>query len=239
MHNCFCCSLCNLCPPGPAGPQGPRGLPGPTGPQGPRGLPGATGPAGPQGPRGFPGATGPEGPQGEPGIASAIIPYASGGRITLHSVSDTVPGRPVFIGFGNNAIQNSQLTNPINMAGNVDVFAFQMPRSGVLDGLSVTFTTTQQHTINTGAVTVIAQLFQAAQDSNLYSAIPETLLDLEPNLSGQTPAGTILTNSIENIGVSIAKNTKLLLVIYTVSRNTGSANTIFGTISGGLTINSD
>lgn len=240
--NCFDDFICfwnpcnTICRPGPPGPPGPRGLPGPqgeTGPQGPRGLPG------PPGPRGLPGPQGETGPQGEPGPpgeGSALIPYASGGRITLHSVTDNVPGRPVFIGFGNLAIQTSALTNPINFTGNVDVFAFQLPYAARLENLTVTFTTTQVHNIGEGEITIFAQLFSAVRNSNSYFAIPESKVQLEPSLTGTVSSGEIFTGEVEDIDVALLQHQKLLLVIYSVSSNTGSANNVFGTISGGLSL---
>jgi BclB C-terminal domain-containing protein len=220
-------SSCNnlFCPWGPSQIICPKGPPGPPGPRGPRGLPGEQGP---------PGENGPPGPPGE---GSAIIPYASGGRITLHSVTDDIPGRPVFIGFGNNAIQNVALTNPINLSGNVDAFALQIPRPGILENLSVTFTTTQMHNIGEGEVYVFAQLFRAERNSNMYFAIPQSQIQLEPSLTGTISSGAIFTGEALNIDISLPQHTKLLLVIYSISTNTGSANNLFGTINAGLSIN--
>lgn len=112
-----------------------------------------------------------------------------------------------------------------------------MPRTGVLDTLAVTFTTTQTHNIGVGEVTVYAQLFIAARNSNLYFAIPESRITLTPDLTGTVPTGTILFGSAKDMDFAVSQFSKILLVIYTISTDTRSANDLFGVINAGLSIN--
>ena len=187
-------------------------------------------------PQGPPGPQGDPGPQGEPGIASAIIPYASGDRIVLTADTGNEPGTPVFIAFGDYRILGTALTDPFTLADTALDTAFQMPRAGVLDSIWFTFRVTEEFTPTDGELEVFAQVFIAPNDSNIYTGIPGTLIQLGSTIDGPVTPGTILQGSQDNLNVLIPAGSKLIALVFPVG-NITEPTSLDGTVIGGIAIN--
>lgn len=169
-------------------------------------------------------------------VSNTIIPFASGVQFTMTSGTETNDPSIVFVGFGYATSQFIPFTNPLDLSTPNLSFAFQMPRSGLLKNLTVTYTLQDEVDITEGQVTLYAQLYVANQNSNLYSPIAQSLIQLTPNLTGTVPVGTIFTGTANNINVNISQNQKLVLVIYAMGTNTTNQYSFNGVLNGGLLI---
>ena len=201
---------------------------GPTGPMGATGADGTDG-GGDTGADGATGATGVTGATGATGV-SAIIPFASGGPVSLNFAPLGVAGTPAYVAFGANAPGVDVFGNPIQLfsSGTATNMAFTVPRAGTITDISASFTVLGAVSIALGTTYVQAQLYLAPAGNDTFSPIPETLLTLEPGITllsvGQLLSGNLATE------VSVAQDDQLLMVFATY--NDGGALVGGGSING-------
>jgi BclB C-terminal domain-containing protein len=117
------------------------------------------------GPPGPPGSQGPAGPAGASGGGS-IIPYASGGPITMTTIAGGLVGTTGLVGFGNSVSNVTLLGGTIDLsdttiAGPLINYAFSVPRAGTIESLAAFFSTTIDLTLIGTTVTVTAQLYRS------------------------------------------------------------------------------
>lgn len=225
--------------------KGCRGRRGRTGPSGPVGV-GVAGPTGATGSTGFTGFTGATG-AAAPG---SIIPFASGvapailtsitvGPVT--TVTDTVtafganfPGVTV-TGLGD---IDATAATPFNLP--VNGYAFVMPRDGVLDALSASFTLAAAVTPETDT-TIRVEIY-----SDHTGVVPNTpnvftptgmLVDLTPTLNAGIPqiVGTTFGGDSVAAPVPVGQGDRLLLVTSLLSTDTVTL-VVAGFINAGLSI---
>jgi len=227
---------------GPQGPTGGTGLDGATGPTGPEPvitvdpttgdiiIDGVTGPSimGPVGPTGGTGLSGPTGNTGLPG-SSAIIPYASGGPVTL-DVALGVVGVPAYVGFGSSAPGVEVFGAPLNLttaSGTVTNYAFTVPRLGTITAVYADFTITEAISIGSN---IEAQLYIAPAGTDVFT--PQTpVITLGPALSAIS-VGTIVSGS-QSYTIAVNPGDQVLLVF---GASGGIGGEIIGYASAGMAI---
>lgn len=241
-----CCGMSWCIPTGQTGATGPTGVTGTTGATGPTGATGSTGATGATGPAGTAGATGATGatgvsgatgPTGATGITpemNTIVPFSSGGPITLTTNDVGVNGVPSFIGFGAAAAGNVSLEPTIDMS-TIDMFSFIMPRDGVIKSIAAYFTTTIPNDLTNTTVTISARLYKAESD-NTFSEIPGTTVTLSPALTGDVEIGNISKGLIDNLSIPVSAGTRLLLVFSASAVGERYQNSLIGLASGGIGI---
>lgn len=249
---------------GPTGPTGATGIQGPTGPQGiqgvqglqgaqgntgatgptgatgitgPTGVTGATGPSitgatGPTGPTGPTGATGPTGPTP---TTNAIIPYASGRPITLTTNNENVDGVASFIGFGSGTASNIALAPSLNLTS-LDNFSFSMPISGTITAFSAYFSTSTPLDLTGTTATITARIYRSTTNDNIFNEIPNAVITLTPNLTGNVIEGTSVKGIIQNLNIPVTAETRLLVVFASRSAGERFQNSIQGYASAGISI---
>jgi len=229
-------------PTGAGGVAGPQGIPGVqgvignTGPTGADGVTGATGPAGAQGATGasVTGATGPTGIAG----SSAIIPYASGGPVTLNILAGGLAGTPAYVGFGSSAPGLSAFGSSVSLIGSSGLlnFAFTMPRNGTITGISADFTVLAGTSLGFGSTFVQVQLYLAPAGSTTFAPIAGTAMTLQPGV-GLISVGQLLTGNLTT-GINVSQGDQLLMV-FGATNNGGilvAAGSINGYASAGVAI---
>lgn len=184
---------------------------------------------------GITGATGPEGP---PGVG-AIIPFSSGGAITLTTLVGGLVGAPSFVGFGTNFIGVSVLGTTINLEGDLlgtEInFAFMMPQDATILGLNAFFSVTASISL-IGTYFVHAVLYRSeAPADNEFDVIAESDIELTPGLTGLVTLGTIVSG-FTDLNVPVSRGDRLLLVFYLQPPTAGLAGTVTGYASAGLLI---
>lgn len=249
-------------PIGPIGPQGPQGLQGIQGPTGPTGATGIQGPTGPQGiqgvqglqgaqgntgatgptgatgitgPTGVTGATGPTGPTGPTPTTNAIIPYASGRPITLTTNNENVDGVASFIGFGSGTASNIALAPSLNLTS-LDNFSFSMPISGTITAFSAYFSTSTPLDLTGTTATITARIYRSTTNDNIFNEIPNAVITLTPNLTGNVIEGTSVKGIIQNLNIPVTAETRLLVVFASRSAGERFQNSIQGYASAGISI---
>lgn len=159
--------------------------------------------------------------------------------MALTTIAGGLVGTNGFIGSGSSApgvtIVGNQidLTNP---AGTLTNFAFSMPRSGVLTGISAYFSTTVALSIIGSTVTISATLFQSTTPNNTFSAIPGAVVTLTPPLTGLISIGSISSGTITGLNIPITNQTRLLLVFTATATGLSLVNTVAGYASAGIAI---
>ena len=232
-------------PTGDTGPIGPTGDTGPIGPTGDTGLIGPTddtgpiGPTGDTGPIGPTGDTGPIGPTGDTGPA-AIIPFSSGGPITVTDLAGGLVGIPAFVGFGSSGQGLAVLGTTINLEGNLlgaaVNFAFSVPRDGTITSFYAFFSVTAAASVALGDYTVRAQLYQSPTPDNDFTLVPGATIDLTPAYPGLSiNLGDIATGNV-TVNAAVTAGTRLLLVFSLNGPTLSLGSTFNGYASGGISI---
>ncbi|MCC0684793.1 exosporium glycoprotein BclB-related protein, partial [Clostridioides sp. ZZV14-6345] len=200
---------------------------------------GADGLVGPTGATGVTGVTGPTGATGIAG-AGAIIPFASGIPLSLTTIAGGLIGTPGFVGFGNSAPGVSiaggtiDLTNP---AGTLTNFAFSMPRAGTITSISAYFSTTVALSLVGSTITITATLYESTAPDNTFTAVPGATVTLTPPLTGILSVGSISSGVLTGLNISVAAQTRLLLVFTATASGLSLVNTVAGYASAGISIN--
>lgn len=215
--------------------QGRQGGLGFQGNQGFQGF-GFQGAVGGQGFIGGQGIQGISGTQGIPG-STAIIPFSSGSPLSMTFVAAISTSLVGLDAFGTNASNVAISGGTINLTGAAGLVldtAFNMPRAGTLTSLSATFSNTAAVTL-VGAVTITAQLWRAAGNSNIFSPLAGAIVSLAPTVGpGLVLPGVIVTGT-STFSVPVAAGDRLILVFAATSTAAETA-TINGYASGGSAI---
>lgn len=175
-------------------------------------------------------------------LASSIIPFASGGPVTLNVIQpNTINVNESAIAFGNNAtpltlnVPSGTITLPLG--GTVNM-AFTMPRNGIIRSLAADFTLSTLPGITAGAVLIRAQLYRSFPPSITFTAIPGTEVTLAPPITGASIIGSVSTGIRRNINIPVRRQTRLMLVFSAIAQGTTTVapNPIIGYASAGLGI---
>jgi hypothetical protein len=175
--------------------------------KGPQGDPGA------QGPKGDPG---PQGPKGDTGSITSqiltIIPFASH---TAPRMSTNSAGAPTTI----SAITFAGSSPVMALEGNGTVLlqtnnqdVFSLPFPAVIENIFVTFNTYVDVAFSAGiTVYPFLQLYTARPDSNTFTPLSMTKLEVNTGYSGRVPARTPRAASVLQIGLNLSAGTRVLI----------------------------
>ena len=174
--------------------------------------------------------------------STSIIPFASGGPVTLVTSPPNLHQVMAAIAFGNQSpvvadptTRDIILTPPqtppaLNMA-------FSMPRFGIIRSIAAYFSITSGVTIPAGTtVTVRAQLYQSTAPNDTFTPIAGTLVTLVPSFSGTLVPGNRAHAILSNLRIPVRPETRLLLVFSAVASPNTTRVTLIGHASAGITI---
>lgn len=177
-----------------------------------------------------------------PRESTSIIPFASGGPVTLVTSPPNLHQVMAAIAFGNQSpvvadptTRDIILTPPqtppaLNMA-------FSMPRFGIIRSIAAYFSITSGVTIPAGTtVTVRAQLYQSTAPNDTFTPIAGTLVTLVPSFSGTLVPGNRAHAILSNLRIPVRPETRLLLVFSAVASPNTTRVTLIGHASAGITI---
>ena len=241
---------------GPEGVQGLQGVPGPTGATGVTGATGATGPAGAAGPAGATGAadtitigTTTVGQTaavidttGSPNhvldfvlpATASVVPFASGGTISLTTGAAGEAGQPCLLGFGSFVQLPSQLTAELAPGAEVSAYSFPLPAAATLTGLAASFRSGFPLCLSSTVLSVSALVFAAQPGAPSFTPVPQTAVTLSPAATGEVPAGQTFSAVSGPIAVSLPAGTRLLLVFYASANGPDPAQIISGQASASI-----
>lgn len=171
-------------------------------------------------------------------VSESIIPFASGGPITLETSLPTLQKPSAAIGFGNNAaVVISPTAGDITLTPTSFNMAFSMPRFGIIRSIAAYFSVTSDVTIPTGAtVNVTAQLYQSTAPNDTFTPIPGTLVNLVPSFNGTLVPGNRAHAILRNLNIPVRPETRLLLVFSAVASPNTAQVVVVGQASAGLSI---
>jgi BclB C-terminal domain-containing protein len=186
---------------------------------------------------GPPGPAGPAGPAG----AGAIIPYASGGPITMTTIAGGLVGLTGLVGFGSSVSNISLAGGTIDLsnttlAGPLINFAFSVPRAGTITAIAAYFSTTAALTLTGTTVTITAQLYSSTTPNNIFSPITGAIATLVPPLTGILALNTISNGITTGLAIPVTPQTRLLMVFSATATGTTLINTVVGYASAGVAI---
>ena len=156
--------------------------------------------------------------------------------ILMTTLEDGSPGFSGLVGFGTSGQGPSPLTSTMNvegMGGYGSNFYFTVPFTMEINSLIAFFVTNRLSSQTSPTVTISAQLYEAKEESDIFSAIEETLVTLTPSVTEATPSwaelrGEVTTNRL------VEKNTKLMLVFSATAIFTASSGMNFGSARASL-----
>ena len=156
--------------------------------------------------------------------------FASEGLATMSTIQGGLSGIPALVGFSASGQGPSPLTSTINLENLTEYFIrfyFTVPFTIEIHSLMAFFHTYPLSLQTTSAITIRAQLYEAKEMSNIFSAIEETLVTLTPSVTEATPSwaelrGEVTTNRL------VEKNTKLMLVFSATSSGPDPVDAILG-----------
>jgi BclB C-terminal domain-containing protein len=166
----------------------------------------------------------------------AIIPYASGSPVVMTTILGGLVGTTSVVGFGSSATGISLLGGAIDATALTNM-AFSVPRDGTVTSLSGFFSATVGLALIGSTVTVQAQLFSAAPNSNTFTAVPGAVVTLVPPLTGIVSIGTTTSGLTTGLSIPVTAGTRLLLVYSATASGIGLLNTVTGYASAGVGIN--
>ncbi|PFM76555.1 hypothetical protein COJ46_19470, partial [Bacillus sp. AFS077874] len=180
------------------------------------------------------------GPAGATG-AGAIIPFASGGPVSMSTLLTGLADTAGLIGFGSSASNVQILGGAIDLTGTVlgpilD-FAFSVPRASTITSISAFFSETVGLNLIQTSITVTAQLYSAPANSNSFTPIPGASVTLAPNLTGVVSLGFIANGISAPLAIPVAATTRLMMVFTAEATGLNLANTVVGYASAGITLN--
>ena len=250
--------------PGPLGPTGPEGVQGIQGVPGPAGPTGATGPTGAAGPAGATGAAGATGTAdtitvgtttvgataavidttGSPNhvldfvlpAAVSVVPFASGGTVSLTTGAAGEAGQPCLLGFGSFVQLPSPLTAALAPGAEVSAYAFPLPSAATLTGVAASFRSGFPLSLSGTVLTVSALVFAAQPGDSSFTPLPQTAVSLSPAATGEVPAGQTFSAVSGPISVSLPAGTRLLLVFYASASGSDPAQIISGQASASIAV---
>ena len=128
--------------------------------------------------------------------------------------------------------------NTINTSGLLDSVSFTMPRDGIITSIGATFSTTLPISISNAALTLRTSLYAAAANSNLFTELPGTSVDLAPTLSGVIPTDQVFSQINSSLSVPVNAGTRLMLVFRLIITSGDLVSTVIlsGTSSAGIRI---
>ena len=162
--------------------------------------------------------------------------FGSQGPATMTIIKDGLPGSPALIGFGISGQGPSPLTSTINVEDIdqiISPYYFTVPFTIEINGLMAFFYTFPLTFLTIPTVTIKAQLYEAKETSNIFSAIEETLITLTPSITDATPSGTLLSGEVRT-NRTVEKNTKLMLVYFATSNGPDKVDAILGYVKASL-----
>ncbi|MFF2175319.1 exosporium glycoprotein BclB-related protein [Lysinibacillus sp. NPDC058147] len=163
----------------------------------------------------------------------SIIPFSSGNTQT---VVENILGNNLasLIGFGTAIDLVPIANNTINLTGLLTE-SFTVPREGNITAISASFTTLGGQ-IESGSVTIRAQIFHAPIGSNIFTGTSASV-DLAPTVTEPIPVGLLVFASANITPVPVAPGDQLLMVFY-ISSLPGetTVDLILGTASAGINI---
>jgi BclB C-terminal domain-containing protein len=170
--------------------------------------------------------------------SASIIPFASGGPITLVTSPPNLEQKLAAIAFGNNAsVVASPTTGDIILTPTTLNMAFSMPRFGIISSIAAYFSITSDVTIPTGStVTVRAQLYESTAPNDTFTPIAGTLVTLVPSFSGSLIPGNRAHAILSNLRIPVRPETRLLLVFSAVASPNTTQVTLIGQASAGISI---
>lgn len=166
----------------------------------------------------------------------SIIPLSSG---TSFRVSVNQFGRTFFsstIGFGNNGtgfIEGN--TFFINYSALSPSVFFPVPRSGTITDVSTFFRyagPSNQEIDFDVTVMLHSQIFAAPSGTDVFQAIPDTLITFDTGITRNTSVGTTMHGITTDLSIPILAETRLLMVFFATSTRTNSLSRLDTDIRG-------
>ena len=155
-----------------------------------------------------------------------MIPFASGGSVTLTTLADGSSGNVGLVGFGNNGTTTIGGSNEINLSTGPN-YSFMAPTSGTITDISGLFSTGNQSlTLPPGTtITITCQLYKSSTNfMNAFFPIAASPVLLSPGLSGFVQAGTTGTGTASGMSIPVVAASRLIMVVSaTVISVSGSA----------------
>lgn len=140
------------------------------------------------------------------------------------------------IGFGASGQGPSPLASTINVKdlnGYASSFYFTVPFAIEIKRLITFFNTYQLVTQTSPMITISAQFYEAKEESDVFTAIEETLITLTPSITDTTPSGVLLRGEIRTNRL-VEKDTRLMLLFSAMSSGSNQVDTIFGFVRASL-----
>ncbi|MEB2299851.1 hypothetical protein LAV72_09485 [Lysinibacillus xylanilyticus] len=139
----------------------------------------------------------------------SIIPFSSGRQTVVENILGN--NLASLIGFGSAVDLVPIANNTINLTA-VFSEAFSVPRDGNITAISASYTALAGQ-VESGSVTIRAQIFQAPAGSNTFTGTSASV-DLVPSITAPIPVGLLVFASATITPVPVAAGDRLLMVFY-------------------------
>lgn len=169
------------------------------------------------------------------GSAGSTFGLASNSAISMTTIAGGLVGNIATVGACGSAGSLTLVGGLLNLAS-ANNLSFAMPRDGYITAINYTFSLSAAVNFIATTVTVTAQLFTANANSNSFSALTGSDVNMSPTLSGSVAIGTVSTGSLSNLNLYLARGKRVLLVVYITASGINLINTVNGYLSGGVNI---
>ena len=157
-----------------------------------------------------------------------LVPYASGGPVTVVWDSKGNVKNGVALGFGSSLGNVDVSQGPVTGASG---YAFALPRDLRVGDWTLSFTTTSKIVATTAPVQIVGRLLLAAAPGASFLPFLDVLLD---PLNGTVGVGRTVSGVLPDTGRVLSAGSQLLCVV--MASGPSSATVLSGVVQGGLTL---
>lgn len=170
-----------------------------------------------------------------PGATVATDPNAVAG--TVYALAFTGAGAAPFVLAASPTPMIEPASGSCLTAGQIDisggpVYAFPLSRPATLTSIAADLSLSVPFTPGTGtSASVVVQVFTAPAGSNIFTPLPMACVTLGP-LTATALTGTVISRASPTLNITLAKQTRILVVSYQVTRNASGTVTTAAPLSG-------
>jgi BclB C-terminal domain-containing protein len=111
-----------------------------------------------------------------------------------------------------------------------------MPRAGTITSISAYFSNSTTQILIGNSVFVTAQLYESTTPNDAFSPVLGASVTLAPALANIAPVGTLCNGTTSGLNISVTNQTRLMMVYSVTSIVPGTAVTVTGYGSAGVSI---
>jgi len=162
-----------------------------------------------------------------------LIPFASGGTITVGTAPFSFSRSIGLVGFGNSVTTTAFVSGgPLSLSNGPNL-AFVVPSSGIITDISGFFSSNSTHNGSSNITINCLVYISDAFNSNNFNPVAGGAVTISPNYLSVTPPGTTATGTLSGLNIPVTAGSRIMMVV-SAADNPFFTSSISGYFSGGI-----